>query len=107
MRHDTRRNGDEHVRLDVGIRSGVKNRDESSAVHGSQKVSHDFGHVIPFQFAEIQYFFLDRDSNDPGEQVAYVVLFLYGPPSQEMPIESSYTLHACKYTGEKVSVAFQ
>ena len=44
---------------------------------------------------------MDRDSDEPGEQVAYAVLFLYGPPNQEMLIESSYTLHACKYTGQE------
>jgi hypothetical protein len=34
------------VRIGTETRSGDES-DESSAVHGSQKVSHDFRHVIP------------------------------------------------------------
>ncbi|KAF8890250.1 hypothetical protein CPB84DRAFT_1837475 [Gymnopilus junonius] len=52
------------------------------------------------QFAEVQYFFLDRDSDEPGEQIAYAILSMYGLPNNEMLVESSYTLHACEYTGQ-------
>ncbi|KAF8154953.1 hypothetical protein B0H34DRAFT_660517 [Crassisporium funariophilum] len=53
------------------------------------------------RYAEVQYFFFDRDSDEPGEQVAHAVLSLYGHPNEEMLVESSYTLHACEYTGQE------
>ncbi|PPQ93926.1 LOW QUALITY PROTEIN: hypothetical protein CVT25_010667 [Psilocybe cyanescens] len=52
------------------------------------------------QFAEVQYFFLDRDSDKPGEPIAHAVLSLHGPPNHDMLVESSHTLHACRYTGQ-------
>lgn len=54
-----------------------------------------------FEFAEVQYYFLDRDEDEPGDPVAYALLSLYGPPNQEMLEESSYTLHACEYKGQE------
>ncbi|KAF8962356.1 hypothetical protein BDZ97DRAFT_1662994, partial [Flammula alnicola] len=53
-----------------------------------------------FEFAEVQYYFFDRDDDEPGAQVAYVLLSFYGPPNQQMLIESSHTLHACEYRGQ-------
>ena len=53
------------------------------------------------EFGEVQYYFLDQDEDKPGDQVAYAILSIYGPPNQEMLEESSYTLHACKYKGQE------
>ena len=49
----------------------------------------------------MQYYFLDQDEDEPGDQVAYALLSIYGPPNQEMLEESSYTLHACEYKGRE------
>ena len=59
------------------------------------------------EFAEVQFYFFDKDMDDdePGDdsevRVAYALLSIYGPPNQEMLEESSYTLHACEYRGDE------
>ncbi|KIJ97243.1 hypothetical protein K443DRAFT_133885 [Laccaria amethystina LaAM-08-1] len=77
--------------------SETRHIEESTRISCNVKITLD-GQV---QYAEVQYFFFDRDSDEPGEQVAHAVLSLYGPPNEEMLVESSYTLHACKYTGQE------
>ena len=51
------------------------------------------------EFAEVLYYFLDRDSDEPGEQIAYALLSFYGPPDQDMLYASSHTLYACQHEG--------
>lgn len=51
------------------------------------------------EFAEVLYYFLDRDSGEPGEQIAYALLSFYGPPDQDMLDASSHTLYACQHEG--------
>lgn len=53
------------------------------------------------EFAEVQYYFFDRDDDEPGDKVTYALLSIYGPPNQEMLEDSSYTLHVCEYQGDE------
>ncbi|KAF8172911.1 hypothetical protein BJ912DRAFT_831986, partial [Pholiota molesta] len=52
------------------------------------------------EFAEVQCYFFDRDSSEPGVQIAYALLSVYAPPDHDMLEASSHTLHACAYRGE-------
>ena len=52
------------------------------------------------QFAEVQFYFFDKD-DDEGDKVAYAIVSLYGPPNEEMLIESSHTLWASEYEGQE------
>lgn len=50
------------------------------------------------EFAEVQFYFLDKSETELDAQ-AFAVVSVYGPPNAEMLQESSHTLHACEYQG--------
>jgi len=55
---------------------------------------------VKTEFAEVQFYFFDRDDDKQGDKVVYAVLSLYGPPNQEMLNESSHTLWVSEYRGQ-------
>lgn len=52
------------------------------------------------QFAEVQFYFFDKDDDEQGDKLAYAIVSLYGPPNEEMLNESSHTLWASEYKGQ-------
>ncbi|KAF8956680.1 hypothetical protein BDZ97DRAFT_1763530 [Flammula alnicola] len=53
------------------------------------------------QFGEVQFYFLSKDDDEDGDQVAYAVISAYGPPNAQMLEESYQTLYACAYLGQE------
>lgn len=48
----------------------------------------------------MQFYFLDTDNDEDPDKVAHAVVSLYGPPNQDMLLQSSHTLYACTYEGQ-------